>query len=297
MRRRTTNTQAASELLFQHNTLASSFKDRTPGQPTQSGFRLAASTQSPYCRTRREHLEISWTEVPALTIAANASQSIAISGHEQEDWSLSFCAYGNGNSEREARDRLKEMDLVRSGATVFLNAPAVYGMPQAGANLIVKAPADAPITVHASFSSVSAQNLNGPVRITAMHARATVLNTTGKVDAAGFVVDYAGSEGTVLLSAETEINLKITSPKFNGSLMAWAQGPVRVRVPAVFRSPFRVIVSRPKNFICRTEFAASMHVERNGALYVFTYPGDGSTPPENLHLRSEHASVIIDTGN
>jgi hypothetical protein len=39
-----------------------------------------------------------------------------------------------------------------------------------------------------------------------------------------------------------------------------------------------------------------MKLERNGGLYVFTYPGDGSTPPEDVHLRSEHAAVIIDTG-
>jgi hypothetical protein len=35
-------------------------------------------------------------------------------------------------------------------------------------------------------------------------------------------------------------------------------------------------------------------------VYVITYSGDGSTPPENLHLPSEHAAehvaVVVDTG-
>jgi hypothetical protein len=39
-----------------------------------------------------------------------------------------------------------------------------------------------------------------------------------------------------------------------------------------------------------------MKLERNGGLYVFTYSGDGSTPPEDVHLRSEHAAVVVDTG-
>jgi hypothetical protein len=62
------------------------------------------------------------------------------------------------------------------------------------------------------------------------------------VDAAVFGANYAGSEGTVLLSADAEINLKITSLKYDGSLMAWVQLPVRVR-PA-FQSPVQAIVSR-----------------------------------------------------
>jgi hypothetical protein len=38
-----------------------------------------------------------------------------------------------------------------------------------------------------------------------------------------------------------------------------------------------------------------MKVERHGGLYVFTYPSDGSTSPEAVHLRSEHGVVIVDT--
>src|SRR5262249_34573792 len=115
--RREQETQAAPEFLFQQARFAPSCEDRTPGQPLRPGIRLVASGQPPYRRTRREELAISRTEVPALTIAANASQGVEISGDGREDWSLRFCAYGDGNSEREARDRLQEVSLVRSGAT------------------------------------------------------------------------------------------------------------------------------------------------------------------------------------
>jgi hypothetical protein len=287
--------QAAPEFLFEQGSSDLTYGDRTPGQPLQPGIRLVVSGQAPYRRSRREELAVSRTEIPSLTIAANPSQGVEISGDGREDWSLRFCAYGDGNSEGEAHDRLQEVSLVRLGATVSLNSPGVRRVPGAGGNLSVHAPADAPITVHASFAPVTVRNMTGPVRVTAIHARAKILNTTGKVDATAFVVDFAGSEGTVILSAEAEINLKLTSLKFTGTLSAWAQLPVRVLVPRGFQTPFQAVVSRPQDFVCRTEFGAIMKLERNGGLYVFTYPGDGSTPPENVHLRSEHAAVIVDT--
>jgi hypothetical protein len=38
-----------------------------------------------------------------------------------------------------------------------------------------------------------------------------------------------------------------------------------------------------------------MKQEKKDGLYVFTYVGDGSAPPEQVHLRSEQATVVIDT--
>jgi hypothetical protein len=130
-----------------------------------------------------------------------------------------------------------------------------------------------------------------------MRARAKILSTTGRVDATGFVVDFAGSEGTVVLSAEAEINLKFTTARFRGALTALAQRRVCVLVPRAFRTPFQVVVNRPKDFVCRTGFRAKLKIEAKGGLCVFTYTGDGSTPPERVHLRSEHGKVIIDTAD
>lgn len=178
-----------------------------------------------------------------------------------------------------------------------MNGPGIDRMVGAGGNLIVEAPAGAPTTVHASFAAVQVRNMTGPVRVTAIHARAKILNTTGRVDAAGFVVDFAGSEGTVILSAEAEINLKLTTTRFQGVLMAWAQRSVRVLVPRGFQTPFRVLVNRPQDFLCRTEFSTNVQSEKKDGLYVFTYAGDGSTPPERVHLRSEHGTVVIDTAD
>jgi hypothetical protein len=179
--------QAAQEFLFEQGSPDLTCGDRTPGEPLQPGIRLVVSGQAPYRRSRREELVVSHTEIPSLTIAANPSQGVEVSGHGREDWALRFCACGDGNSGAEARDRLREVSLVRSGGTVCLNGPGVRRVPGAGGKLNVHAPADAPITVHASFAPVAVRNMTGLVRVTAIHARAKILNTTGKVDAAALL--------------------------------------------------------------------------------------------------------------
>ena len=256
-----------------------------------------AAGQAPYRRTRLECLTVPRTEVPALTIVANPSESVAITGGDREDWSLRFCAYGEGSSEDEASGRLREISLNRAGGTVFLNGLGPGRMVGAGGSLIAEAPLDAAVTVHASFAPVEVRNMTGVVRVTAIHARAKVLNVAGNVDAASFVVDFAGATGPVILSAEAEINLKLTAAIFQGTLTAWAQCPVRVLVPRGFQTPFQAVVNRPQDFACRTEFSANVKPEKNGSLYMFTYPGDGSAPSEGVHLRSEHATVVIDTAS
>lgn len=287
--------KAAPEFLFEQRLVGSECADRTPGQPLPPGVHLVALGQTPYLRTRLDTLTFPRTEVPALTIAANPSQEVYVTGNSREDWSLRFCSHGGGASEDEARARLNGVSLTRAGGTVFLNGPGLGSMTASGGNLIVEAPTDAPVAIHASFSAAEVRSMAGPVRVAAIHGRARVLNTTGKVDATGFVVDFAGSRGTVILGAEAEINLKLTAASFEGTLTAWAQGPVRVLVPGAFKTPFQAVVNRPQDFVCRTAFSSNVKREKHGSLYVFTYAGDGSMPPEGVHLRSEHATVVIDT--
>ena len=71
---------------------------------------------------------------------------------------------------------------------------------------------------------------------------------------------------------------------------------VRTLVPPGFLTPFRAIVSRRQDFVCRAEFCWRVMREKKGDLYYFTYAGDNSIAPEAaMHLRSEQATVVIDT--
>jgi hypothetical protein len=134
----------------------------------------------------------------------------------------------------------------------------------------------------------------GPIRIAAIRARATILNTTGQVHACASMLDFAASEGHVILSADWEINLKFLSDSFQGSLTAWAQRSVRVLIPQTFRSAFRIVVDRSQGCVCRTKFREQSKQDQKGGLIAFTFAGDGKNSPEAIELRSEHAQVVID---
>jgi hypothetical protein len=138
--------------------------------------------------------------------------------------------------------------------------------------------------------------MTGPVRVAATHGRVTVLNTTGQVHVIAMVVDFAGSTGRITLSAEAQINMKLPTMRFDGTIAAWAQRSIRTLVPAGFVTPFRAIVSRRKDFVCRAEICSQVTREQKGDLYYFAYAGDHSFAPEAvMHLRSEDATVVIDT--
>ena len=296
--RRKYEVEAAPEFLFERRPIEFECVDWTAGRPTtipqgKKAF-LVAGNQPPYLLTRSEQLTLARSEVPSLTITADSSNSVAVVGSNRADWFIRFCGEGGGQVEAEARERLQQISMTRLGATISVNSPPLGKSGHRRGSLLVDAPGDAPVVIHASYSAVEVRDMTGPVRVTATHARAKILDTTGRVDASAFVVDFAGSRGTVNLSAD-EINLKVTAPRFDGELLAWAQQPVRVFVPPGFIMPFQALVNRPQDFVCRADFFSKMTQEKKGGLYVFTYTGDGNTAPEAFHLRSEHSTVVVDS--
>jgi len=70
---------------------------------------------------------------------------------------------------------------------------------------------------------------------------------------------------------------------------------VRVLLPSGFSTPFEAVVSRKANFVCRADRSAGVTERRQGELWIFTY-GDrqhGERPA--FRLRSEAATVVIDS--
>jgi hypothetical protein len=300
-RRREYERQPAADFLFATRPSDLRCADRKPGQHSignATGWILVAGNQAPYRLTRLDELRFSRADVPALTVTADPANSVAVAGSDRSDWSLRFCAEGEGEEEAEARRRLGRMSMVRTGGTVALVAaqPAGERTPAGGGQLVVDAPADATLVVHASYTAVQIRDMKGSVRVAATHARATMLNTTGQVDAIAHVIDFAGSGGRVILSAEAEINLKLFDARFDGTLLASAQRSVRILVPPGFATPFRAVVNRREDFVCRTEFSSRVIHEKRGDLHYFTYAADSGVMPDALmHLRSEEATVVIDT--
>ena len=300
--RREYELQPAADFLFVERPYDFPCTDRRPGQPAigdATGAVLVAGHQLPYGLARLDTLHLSRADVPALTVTADPANGVAVASGDSSDWSLRFCAQGEGETEDEARERLHEISMVRVGGTVSLTAPHLLKSERTPAGrgyLVVDAPPDAPVVIHAWYAAVQIRDLKGLVRVTAAHGRATILDTTGHVDAVAHVVDFAGSTGRVTLSAEAEINMKLFSARFDGTLLAWAQRSVRMLVPSGFLTPFQAIVSQREVFVCRTEFSSRVSYEKKGDLHYFTYAGDNSvTPNAVMHLRSEQATVVIDT--
>jgi hypothetical protein len=124
--RREYELQRAPEFLFDRRPYDLRCADRKPGQreiDERPRVVLAAGNQAPYLLTRLDELRLSHADVPVLTVTADPSNDVAVVGSERPDWSLRFCAQGEGDTEDQARERLHEISLVRAGGTVSLTGP------------------------------------------------------------------------------------------------------------------------------------------------------------------------------
>jgi hypothetical protein len=282
--------QPAPEFLFERRPLR-----RWPPIAPQPGEAILVVGNQPAHRvTRHEERVITRGDAPILTVASDPNNSIAVVAGKGPDWKLSFWAEGGGQTGAQADQRLQNCLFSVTGTTVSLSRPDGFEGLDARSELLVEAPHDAGVVIHGSYAAVEVRDLAGPVRIAATHARATVLNTNGQVDATPGVVDFAGSCGRITLSAEAEINLKMTASEFDGTVLAWAQRSVRMLVPEAFHTPFKAIVGSRDGFVCRADFRSKVHESRQGELFVYTYDVgiDGTRAP--LHLRSEASTVVID---
>jgi hypothetical protein len=299
LHRRSYDRQAASEFLFERRSLVRSIVDERSGLAGQSNKRatmLVVGNPARYTATRREEFVLRGPEVPSLTITSDPSNSIAVVGTAGPDWKASFRAHGEGDSEREAEERVRAISIDVSGGTIALTGPNLDG-PQGRGDLLVEGPTDAGVVVHGSYAYVEVLDMAGSVRVSATHARAQILDTSGQVDVTAGVIDFAGLRGRVTLSAEMEINLRMRSTQFEGTVRAWAQRSIRMLVPPGFATPIEAVVSRRARFVCRTELASRVRYRRQGELHIFSLGTEnGTSPRQVLHLRSEEAAVVIDTG-
>lgn len=298
MRRREYDLQPAPEFLFERRSVVRPCADRRPGsrevELDGAGAVLVAGNQLQYRVTRRETFVLRRVDVPILTITSDPHNSIAVLGSSGPDWTIAFCAQGDGESEAEAHERLQQIALRANGSTVSLTGPGLYEGHHQRGDLVVEGSTESGVVIHGSYTSVEVRDISAPVRIAATHARATILETTGQLDVTAGVVDFAGASGRGTLSAEHEINLKMTAARFKGTLLAWASGSVRMLVPPGFATPFEVTVSRSKDFVCRAKCFSDVKKRRHGELHVFTYGVDKGDQPA-LHLRSDKAAVVIDS--
>lgn len=294
-RRRATGQEALPAFLFERASRVHHCVERRAGVDIEESARprLVAGNQPPFRFRRRENAALSGSAVPVLTLTSAPYNSITVAGGSSPDWDLSLCAHGEGDSEDTARRHLQQHEMSVAGGVVALMGPDAYGDAQSGAHLLVDAPSRAGVVISAPNSYVVVQDLTGPVHVAATHARARVINATGQVNVTAGCIDLLATSGSMILSAEIEINLWLAAIQFEGTLTAWAQGAVRLRLPANFATPISACLRADAAFVCAPAFAARITETRQGSLRIFTYAGaEGSRPP--IHLRSVGAAIAID---
>jgi len=262
----------------------------------ESGSTLVSGNRPPCRVTHREEHVIRKGESSVLTITSDPGNSIVVVGGRSRDWSVFFRTEGFGRTEVEAAERARLRSLAIAGRTVAVTAPALFDRAHdATAELVVEAPADSGVVMHGMCAPAEVRDMNGPVRIAAVHARATILDTTGRVDVTAGCVDFAAACGEVTLTAELEINLKMKDSSFDGRLAAWAQRSVRLLIPRDFWTPVQVTVSSRDRFVCRAGICSQMEYSRQGDLHLFA-SGMNNADPDRfcLRLRSESSTVVID---
>ncbi len=284
----------AQDVLFERRNVN---HGRTGGSGPHERGSILVSGPRPPCRvTHREAHIIPRGEASVLTITSDPGNSVVVVGGRSRDWAVRFRTEGFGQSEVEAAEKARLRALAITGRTVALTAPELLDpADDATAELVVEAPADSGLVMHGMCAPADVRDMSGPVRIAAVHARATILDTTGRVDVTAGCVDFAGACGQVTLTAELEINLKMRGSSFDGRLAAWAQRSVRLLIPRDFWTPVQVTVSSRDRFVCRAGICSKMEHTRQGELHVFSGGMDNADPDRFcLRLRSESSTVVID---
>src|SRR5262245_22529758 len=123
------------------------FGEARPAEHGSERF-VVAGRQLPYRLTRREKFVVPFGEAAALTITSVPYNSVAVFGKSRREWSISCSAQDEGESEREAQERLQQLTLRATGARLALIAPGLYEGSHRRGDLVVEGPTDAGVVIH-----------------------------------------------------------------------------------------------------------------------------------------------------
>jgi len=289
--RRKYGLEPAVQFLFERNHTQTHCEQ---SQNSQTGVRLVASGSSRPAHNvqRTDQMDFSRAEVPALTMRLGPSM-FEVSGNTSDNYSVQLCAEAGAASESDAEALLAEIKLTRDDKMLSLSMPKYVQERPSTAFIQVQAPREAPITVNGEYAAMRVIGVDAPVHLSTTHARITLLDTTGDVDArvASGIIDFSGERGHVRLDADWEINLNFTSQHFDGSLDATAAQPIRVLLPSGFASAFEVTVQRKSDFACRADICDHVAFRKRDGKSVFKF---GSGDPA-LHFTSLGGPVVVDS--
>lgn len=286
--------QGAALFLFQETSTLRSSCDEIPPPSGKHGAVYTIVSGIEFALHRKDQLTLARKDVSELTVHSRSAM-VLISGAQADSYSVELCASAGKVLGPDAQPILDSIRLARTGNTLSVAGPEKYDPDRPSrAELSINAPEELPVTVNGTYSYVEVRGINAPVNVRTSNARVRILRTSGKVDANATgmgIIDFAANQGDVRLNADTELNLKLTAPVFNGSLSGSATQAVRVVLPDDFNTPFEAEVHKPSDFVCRAEFCKQIkHLHlKDKELFQF------GPPNAALRFVSSHGQVIVDS--
>jgi len=264
-------------------------------QSHQTGARLVAhsSNRPAHNVQRTDKMDLSRAELPVLRMHLESSM-FEVYGDTADNYSVQLCAEAGAASESDAKALLEEIKLTRDDKMLLLSTPKYVQERPSTAFVQVQAPKETPITLNGDYAAMRVIGMQAPVKVSTTHARITLIDTTGDVDAKASefgVIDFSGDRGHVHLESASEINLNLTGQKFDGSLDAKAGQPVRVLLPPGFSSGFEATVRHKSDFACRADICDRVSLHKRDGKFVFIF---GSRDP-SLHFTSLDGPVVVDS--
>ena len=194
--------EPAAQFLFERNHIPTPCEQ---SQNPKNGPRLMlrASNAPAYNLQRLDRMAFSRAELPVFTMRLVGS-SMEVSGNTSDNYSVKLCAEAGAASESDAEALLKEIKLTRDDRMLSLSMPKVVQEWPPTAFVQVQAPPETPITVDGDYASMRVIGMNAPIHLSTTHARITLLDTTGNVDARAEsgIIDFSGDRGHVRLDAD-----------------------------------------------------------------------------------------------
>jgi hypothetical protein len=279
--------ERAPETLFNRVRIGLPPMARAVGEPG-----LRASPESTHTEQETRHLEYTSSDLAALNIDLAPMSLVSVTGAERGTYSLDLHAEVACDDQQQARGLLDRLSFQREGEMLVLRNPPSLPYVRCRSFLDVFTPAGRAVAVTGQYAAVQFFGISAPVTLITTHGRASFFDTAGAVDAIaseGGAIVFVGDRGRVRLNADLGIDLKLTSPGFDGTLEADAKGDVRLIIPRGFNAGIEATVAGSR-FVCRSSMRSQLRRKRAGGSTIFTC-GAGET---RLRLSSREGAVIVD---
>jgi len=252
-----------------------------------------------YMKPPKDLVRVTKTErlggyLPGLTpiYAEVSNASLEVIGVPGSGSLLEMRSQADAPNPTQARSLLDEINMELQDGRLRLFSPSNRMNQLSVTEFAITCPRERPLTVRGFYSAVRISDLTGGADIETTQARIMIFDVGPQVNARvkEGIVDYAGHQGSVRLSAGWEINLKFTSQEFIGGLDAVSEGPVRVLIPEGFATCFEASLAKDAAFVCRADIKSQI-VHREEAGRVIYRFGQG---PTVVGLKSLNGPIVID---